>query len=437
MLKTCIFRGVIYASRTRSTYRIRTTSITTRASMDQICVFGATPQELKQAQEQLSQQAPLTSGNGKTKTSVDSDPPSTCTLTFHSTSDTSTINDTNGSQTQVCGSFAPAKYFSTIDTSILGRTLFTAAATPSTQAIIQNNISKLPNGVLFVADKQFGGKGRGGNTWESPAGCIMFSTAFKMTISGQRLPFVQYLVTLAVVQAAQAQAYTLLEHYFNTNTSDSTDIMSSISRQAPLDIKIKWPNDVYSSGLKLGGILCHSSFRDGQFHVIMGVGLNVSNRQPTTCIEELIEKKIEEILLENKEASGGEEVKNKVLRNIKVSRESLLADVMTRLEPMLLQLAEHGFKPFESEYYAAWLHSGQHVQLEEPSSSGGGGGPCGDGQNQMRTVGVTVRGLSPHGYLMAEDDAGEVYELHPDGNSFDFFKGLVRKKINIESGGGY
>lgn len=29
----------------------------------------------------------------------------------------------------------------------------------------------------------------------------------------------------------------------------------------------------------------------------------------------------------------------------------------------------------------------------------------------------------------AADAAGERYELHPDGNSLDFFKGLVRKKL--------
>jgi biotin---protein ligase len=426
MLRSFHF-GVIHA---RSAYSVRTAIISTRAAaMDQICVFGATPRELQQAQEHLSQAGPLTAG-GKKKGS--SDPPSTSTLSFHHATEETTQDCT------ICGSFDPSKYFSSLETSILGRTLFTAAATASTQAIIQENISKLPNGVLFVADKQLGGKGRGGNTWESPPGCLMFSTAYRLTISGQRLPFVQYLVTLAVVQAAQAQAYKILEHCFSKSTSaaaDNSSMINKISRRFPLDIKIKWPNDIYAGGLKLGGILCHSSFRDGQFHVIMGVGVNVANKQPTTCIQELIEKKIVEILGQD-EGAG---LININLENIKISREVLLAEVMTRLEPMLLQLAEDGFKPFENDYYDAWLHSGQRVHLEEPIAEGGVGvAPARGGSHsndknfinqQMKMVGVTVRGLSPHGYLMAEDDAGEVYELHPDGNSFDFFKGLVRKKF--------
>lgn len=258
----------------------------------------------------------------------------------------------------------------------------------------------------------------------------MFSAAYRLEISGQRLPFVQYLVTLAVVQAAQAHAYTLLEQYFSATSSPETgiDILQSISRRSPLDIKIKWPNDVYADGVKIGGILCHSSFRDGKFHVIMGVGINVSNRTPTTCIEDLVEKKIAELV-------GVQEAAEKFILSensrSRIPKEALLAEVMTRLEPMLHQLAVDGFKPFEREYYQSWLHSGQQVLLEEPLE----GGLRNDG-TQVKLVGVTVRGLSPHGYLMAEDDDGEVYELHPDGNSFDFFKGLVRRKVNPNSSSG-
>ncbi|KAL3687581.1 hypothetical protein R1sor_013890 [Riccia sorocarpa] len=45
-------------------------------------------------------------------------------------------------------------------------------------------------------------------------------------------------------------------------------------------------------------------------------------------------------------------------------------------------------------------------------------------------VPVTIRGLTPSGYLLATDEQGEQYELHPDGNSFDFLKGLVRAKLS-------
>ena len=66
-----------------------------------------------------------------------------------------------------------------------------------------------------------------------------------------------------------------------------------------------------------------------------------------------------------------------------------LNQLEARLEPMLQRLAAGGFAPFEAPYYAAWLHSGQRVQLQE-------------GEGQQATW-VTVEGLSPHGYLLASD----------------------------------
>ena len=57
-----------------------------------------------------------------------------------------------------------------------------------------------------------------------------------------------------------------------------------------VDVRIKWPNDVYGMRLKIGGILCQSAYRDQAFHVVIGTGINLSNRHPTTCIDALIEE---------------------------------------------------------------------------------------------------------------------------------------------------
>ena len=51
---------------------------------------------------------------------------------------------------------------------------------------------------------------------------------------------------------------------------------------------IKWPNDIYVNQMKIGGILCQSICRDGVFHVVVGVGLNVNNSEPTTCLADLV-----------------------------------------------------------------------------------------------------------------------------------------------------
>ena len=56
-----------------------------------------------------------------------------------------------------------------------------------------------------------------------------------------------------------------------------------------LDVRIKWPNDLMAAGLKLGGILCHSAYSSRQFLCTIGIGINLANRQPTTCVDALIE----------------------------------------------------------------------------------------------------------------------------------------------------
>ena len=52
----------------------------------------------------------------------------------------------------------------------------------------------------------------------------------------------------------------------------------------------------------------------------------------------------------------------------------------------------------------------------------------GEGASKQQ-IPLVVEGLTPHGFLRAVDSTGQTFELHPDGNSFDFFKGLIRKKL--------
>ncbi len=66
-----------------------------------------------------------------------------------------------------------------------------------------------------------------------------------------------------------------------------------------IDIKIKWPNDIYCKNLKIGGILCHSTYRSKEFQVVIGVGLNLDNSEPTTCVNDLLRQRHEELQLQS------------------------------------------------------------------------------------------------------------------------------------------
>lgn len=45
----------------------------------------------------------------------------------------------------------------------------------------------LPDGAVLVADQQTKGKGRGGNVWTSPAGCLMFTALRRLQVCLQTI----------------------------------------------------------------------------------------------------------------------------------------------------------------------------------------------------------------------------------------------------------
>ena len=101
-----------------------------------------------------------------------------------------------------------------------------------------------------MADEQSAGKGRGANVWSSPRGCLAASLSTTLALPGTRLPFVQYVVSLAVLRAAREELVAAI-------TEAAGDRGDAAEAAAAL-IRIKWPNDVYLDGRKLAGVLCHS-----------------------------------------------------------------------------------------------------------------------------------------------------------------------------------
>jgi biotin--protein ligase len=208
--------------------------------------------------------------------------------------------------------------------------------------------------------------------------------------------FIQYLAAIATVEAVKSYD----EGY------------------ADVPIKIKWPNDVYVrdpkkphevSYVKIAGILANCAYSSGNYQVVLGIGINTNNGRPTTSLDALLP------LLENS--------KNKKLEPFRIER--LLARILTRLEALYTQFCRDGFsRELERKYYQHWLHANQIVTLEA------------EGGVKARVVGIT----RDWGMLMAEEVAGDgindalratgkVWALQSDENSFDFWRGLVKRKI--------
>ncbi|GIL87266.1 hypothetical protein Vretimale_1775 [Volvox reticuliferus] len=89
-------------------------------------------------------------------------------------------------------------------TRTMGRVLLAAATLGSTQELLRTYGSILGDGAVAVADRQTGGKGRGGNQWTSPLGCLMFSALRRLRMaSPAQAPFINYLVCLAVTRGVR------------------------------------------------------------------------------------------------------------------------------------------------------------------------------------------------------------------------------------------
>jgi len=104
--------------------------------------------------------------------------------------------------------FDAASYWKHLHTNKLGRLLVYTEVITSTQEVLNRILCLLPqpHGFMIVAGRQTEGKGRSGNVWLSPIGCMMFSLCICIpcsTVLGQKIPFVQQIAAVAFVKAVR------------------------------------------------------------------------------------------------------------------------------------------------------------------------------------------------------------------------------------------
>lgn len=124
----------------------------------------------------------------------------------------------------------------------------------STERQSSSSASNYP--LLFVADEQTQGRGRGGHSWWSPKGCLMLT----LVLGNECMPsdIGRWSQLALVVGLAVARA---VEHF----ATDS-------------HVQLKWPNDVFLEGKKCSGILIESGpISPGALPQtwMVGIGLNV------------------------------------------------------------------------------------------------------------------------------------------------------------------
>uniref|UniRef100_A0A1A8DHD6 Holocarboxylase synthetase (Biotin-(Proprionyl-Coenzyme A-carboxylase (ATP-hydrolysing)) ligase) n=1 Tax=Nothobranchius kadleci TaxID=1051664 RepID=A0A1A8DHD6_NOTKA len=271
--------------------------------------------------------------------------------------------------------FSIETYCKNLKTSHLGHTLLYAETATSTMDLLEGLTLHLPKdvGVIAVATQQTQGKGRGRNAWLSPVGCAMFTVRVQVELRsrlGRRIPFLQHLAALAVVEA-----------------------VCTLPGYQDLDLRVKWPNDIYYSNLmKLGGVLVKSTVIGETFHLLIGCGFNVTNSEPTACINDLIQQ-------HNRQNSCSLEP---------LSCSQLIARTLNCLEALISTFQQEGPEGVLPTYYKRWLHSGTKVRLWSE-----------DGPEAQ------VVGLDTNGFLQVFSEEHGTVSVEPDGNSFDMLKNLV------------
>lgn len=137
-----------------------------------------------------------------------------------------------------------------LQTKLIGKEIFYHESLGSTQdqAIKMANTQK-SNGVVVIAQKQTGGRGRAGRRWVSPKGGIWLSVIFQPEFDISVATLFPIASSLALSKA--------IEKCFNISPG------------------LKWPNDVTIKGKKIAGILVDASLESNKIEsIVLGVGIN-------------------------------------------------------------------------------------------------------------------------------------------------------------------
>ncbi|CAM3873940.1 biotin--[acetyl-CoA-carboxylase] ligase [Mucilaginibacter galii] len=138
----------------------------------------------------------------------------------------------------------------------VGQNLITLKEVDSTNTFLKNilaNNEPLPDGTVIMAESQIAGRGQQQNKWYSSTG---ESLAFSILLKPHFLAL-----------ASQFQLTQIV----------SIGVYETLLPLVGNKLKIKWPNDIYVGGRKLGGILIENQVQGSAIkNSIIGIGLNVN-----------------------------------------------------------------------------------------------------------------------------------------------------------------
>lgn len=138
-------------------------------------------------------------------------------------------------------------------TAVIGRRYHYYPVVDSTNAVVRKLAAEgEEEGTVVAAEEQTGGRGRLGRSWFSPPGSgLWFSLLLRPALLPREVPRLTLVAGLATAKG--------------------------IAKTTGLEVRLKWPNDLYLDGRKLGGILTEMEAELDRVHfVVVGIGLNVN-----------------------------------------------------------------------------------------------------------------------------------------------------------------
>ena len=193
--------------------------------------------------------------------------------------------------------------------------------------------SGAPNGEIVRAETQTAGRGRLGKSWQSPPGKgLYFSIIVRPQLATEDYPKLTMTAGLAIAKV--------------------------IERAYALDVKLKWPNDIYLAEKKCGGILCEASLSEQAYSkrfAIIGVGLNVLTQENE--FPEDLRDSATSIVMETGQPCDPELLLERIVRTI-LNEISILEE-----EGFAAVLTEWKQRDFLKGKMLSWLsHSGEVIE---------------------------------------------------------------------------
>lgn len=195
--------------------------------------------------------------------------------------------------------------------------------TSSTNLVLSEKLRQnaINSGTVCVAEYQSQGRGRLGRAWVSPmASNIYCSVAWQFNQSVPQLMGLSLVAGLAVI--------------------------SALEQMGAKNVGLKWPNDIFWQGRKLGGILVEiTGDALGPCDVVIGIGLNVNMPRHI---------KIDQAFTDLA-----------TVMQCSISRNQLIAYMITALNNYLPRFSQQGFNGFTNEWLKYDILHHQPVKITQ------------------------------------------------------------------------